>query len=155
LRADADPVEAIRRSNGAVGLDRDGKPAPVQRVDQGGVHLQQRLAAGQDGEAVTCLPAPLPRYRVSQRVGACVASAQRAVGADESGITEAADSGLAVLLAPAPQIAARKAAEHGGAAGLRALALQGHENLFDRVAHDAFSFSIKKPVCRRASPATM
>ena len=39
----------------------------------------------------------------------------------------------AILLAAGPQIAAGKAAEDGGAPGVRALALQRVENLFDGV----------------------
>ena len=41
----------------------------------------------------------------------------------------------AVLLAPAPQIAAGEAAEHRRPARLAALALQGQEDLLDRIGH--------------------
>src|SRR5262249_50591469 len=60
LRADADPVEAIRWDDRAVGLDRDRKASRMQRLDQRRVQLQQRLAAGQYGEAVRLLTGPLP-----------------------------------------------------------------------------------------------
>ena len=43
--------------------------------------------------------------------------------------------GGAICFAAGPKIAASEAAKHGGAAGLRALALQGLENLFDGVGH--------------------
>ncbi len=58
LRADADPVEAGRRRLRAVGLDRDREAAGVERVDQRGVELEQRLAAGADDEAVVGVGAP-------------------------------------------------------------------------------------------------
>ena len=40
-----------------------------------------------------------------------------------------------LLFAPAPEVAAGEAAEHGRAPGLAALALQGEEDLLDRVGH--------------------
>src|ERR1700682_6176469 len=62
-----------------------------------------------------------------------VFAALGAVGTDEFGVAEFADRRGAVLLAAGPQIAAGKTAEHGRTAGLRALALQREEYLFDRV----------------------
>ncbi|PAV68032.1 hypothetical protein WR25_17404 [Diploscapter pachys] len=50
-------------------------------------------------------------------------------------VPEAADRGGAILLAPAPQIAAGKAHEHRAPAGVDALALEGEEHLLDRIAH--------------------
>ena len=100
------------------------------------IELQQRLAAGADDEA-------LLRRRhaatgcdgVGQGVGGGELAAAVAVGADEVGVAEVADRGRAVLLAAAPQVAAGEAAEHRGAAGVGALALQCVEDFLDRVGH--------------------
>ncbi len=43
LRTDAKPVDAIRRRDGAIGLDADLETAGMQGVDECLVHLQQRL----------------------------------------------------------------------------------------------------------------
>ena len=61
------------------------------------------------------------------------AAAAWAVHPDEIRVAEGADGGRAVGLAPAPQVAAGEAAEHGGAAGLPALALECVEDLFDGI----------------------
>src|SRR5262249_24856551 len=55
------------------------------------------------------------------------------ISADEFGVAEFAHGAGAIFLATRPQIAAGEATEHGPAAGLRALALQGEEYFFDRV----------------------
>src|SRR6185437_15328479 len=55
------------------------------------------------------------------------------VGANEIRIAEPADGAFPVLEAAGPQVASSKAAEHGGASGLCALALQGAENLLDLI----------------------
>ncbi len=72
LRADADPVHAGGRIDRAVGLDADLEAARMQRVDQGRIDLQQRLAAGQHHVAVLasrrsiarrwCRRVPRPRH---------------------------------------------------------------------------------------------
>src|SRR5471030_3006637 len=105
LRADADPVDAGRHRQGAVGFDGDLEAHRVHRGDQLQVQLQQRLAAG------------------------------LAVGADEVGVAELADGAGAVAFAAGPQIAAGKTAEHGGTPGMSALALQGVKDFFDTVSH--------------------
>ena len=62
-------------------------------------------------------------------------AAARPVRADEVGVAELADRASAVLLAAGPQVAAGEAAEHRGPAGVGALALEGVEDLLDRVGH--------------------
>ena len=57
------------------------------------------------------------------------------VDADEVRVAEIADGLAAILLAPAPQIAAGETAEHRDAARLGAFALQREEQLFNGVAH--------------------
>ena len=59
------------------------------------------------------------------------------VHADEIRVAEGADRFGAILLAPRPEVAARETAEHRRAAGLAALALQGEEDLLDRIGHAA------------------
>src|SRR3546814_19380362 len=84
-----------------------------------------------------------------------VCSSDLPVGADEIGVAELTDRLGAILLAPRPQIAAGEAAEDRAAARLRALALQGEENPFDRVDHRfRRSVSGRRPRRRRSpSPA--
>src|SRR3546814_17027353 len=83
-----------------------------------------------------------------------VCSSDLPVGADEIGVAELTDRLGAILLAPRPQIAAGEAAEDRAAARLRALALPGAENPFDRVDH-RFRRSVpgRRPR-RRRSPST-
>ena len=69
FRADADPVHAVGRLDGAVGLDADGKAARMQRIDEGRIDLQQRLAAGQDHIAVGIVAGPLRGDGVGEFVG--------------------------------------------------------------------------------------
>src|SRR5260370_5355273 len=59
FRADANPVHALGRGDGSIGLDADLEAARMQRVDQRPIHLQQRFAAGQDDVAVGVRAGPL------------------------------------------------------------------------------------------------
>src|SRR5271154_3444303 len=52
LWANANPVEIGWQREGSVGLDRDLEAAPVQRLDQRWVELQQRLAPSADDEFI-------------------------------------------------------------------------------------------------------
>src|SRR6185295_2749553 len=159
FRADADPVHPVGRFDRPVGLDADGEAARMQRIDEGRIDLQQRLAAGQDHVAVGIVAGPLPGDDFGELVRRSVAAAQRAVGADKVGIAELAGGAGAILFAAAPEVAAGKTAKHRRAAGMRAFALQGQEYLFDRVAHHlslrTASAGIAEPVCRSASPNAM
>ena len=58
FRADADPVEAGRREDRAIRLDRDFEPAVVQRIDQRRIELQQRFAAGAYDKTGRCVRRP-------------------------------------------------------------------------------------------------
>src|SRR3546814_9203210 len=108
----------------------------MQRVDQRGIELQQRLAAGADDETpVAAGAAPDGSDGLGQGRGIIETPAVFAVGADKVRVAEAALGRGAVLLAAGPQVAAGKTAEHGSAAGLAALALQRLEDFLDRVAH--------------------
>ena len=138
LRADADPVDAGGRRDRAVGLDRDLEAAIVQRANEIVVHLQQWLAASQHTQAITRAADPFGRDGVGELIGAAVAATLGAVGSNEVGVAELADRVVAIALAPGPEVAASKAAEHGGAANIGALALQRQEYFFHREArHDA------------------
>src|SRR6266404_59959 len=154
FRADANPVHAVGRVDCAVGFDADGKAARVQRLDQRGIDLQQRLAAGQDRKAIGRRSRPLRGDGVGKFFGRRVAATQRAVRADEIRVAELARRGGAVLFAAAPEIAARESAEYGGAPGLCAFALEGEKDLLDRVAHRTSPW-VTALVCRSASPNAM
>src|SRR5476649_1852116 len=136
LRADADPVDAGRHRQGAVGFDGDLEAHRLHRGDQLQVQLQQRLAAGEDhvfAGRVSVRPQRVDGRR--QRFGRGELAAALAVGADEVGVAELADGAGAVAFAAGPQIAAGKTAEHGGTPGMGALALQGVKDFFDTVSH--------------------
>ena len=51
FRADANPVHALGRLDGAIGLDADFEAGIVQCVDQGRIHLQPGLVCQQRGFA--------------------------------------------------------------------------------------------------------
>lgn len=78
---------------------------------------------------------PLGCDLVGQRIGIGKFAAQSAIGAHKVGIAKTADGGGTVAFAAGPEVATGKAAEHGGAAGLAAFALQGVENFFDAIGH--------------------
>ena len=123
-------------NDAAVGLDRDLETLRMERIDQIGIDLQQRLAAGQHDEAsARACGRPMGSDGRRQRLGRREPAAAGAVGADEIGIAEAADGARPVFLAAAPQVAARKPAEHRRPPGLAALALQRVEDLLDAVGH--------------------
>jgi hypothetical protein len=111
--------------------------------------LEQRLAPGEDDEAALGaglrVAAPAVKDGVGQHVGGVEASAAFAIGADKVGVAEAADGARAIGLATGPQVAAGEATEHRRPSGVCALALEGKEQLFDRVAHRPYR-------CLRADP---
>src|ERR1700722_886139 len=116
LGAHADPVEPERRGLRAVRLDGDGEAARMQRVDGGRIELEQRLAAGANHEtpaSAFVLLRPAGVHGVGEFDGGREAPP---IGpdSDEIGVAELADGRGAVFLAPRPQIAPRKAQEHGG-----------------------------------------
>ena len=131
----------------AVGLDGDLEAPRVQRVDQGGVELQQRFAAGADDVAVALAAAPSAR-RWRRRVPRAVANRppprRRRCRRNRCRRTGRSRVG-AVLLAAGPEVAAGKAAEHGRAARMRALALKCKEDFLYRITHLAGS-TITGPV---------
>src|SRR6185312_17340189 len=150
LGADADPVHAVGRIDRPVGLDPDAEAVPMQRIDQGGIDLQQRFAPGQYHVAVDARARPLRGNGIGELLGRSVAAAQRSVGPDKVSVAKPARRGGAVLLAAAPEIAAGEPAKYRGPASLGAFALQGQEDFLDRVTHRAVSF-IAELVCRSAS----
>src|SRR3984885_11376531 len=152
--ADANPVHAVGRGDGAVGLNADAKAAHMQRLDQRRIDLQQRFATGQDGIAFRVGPGPLRGDGVGEFSGRGIAPAQRSVGADKIGVAKPACRAGAILLAAAPEIAAREPAEDRGPAGMRAFALQGEKDFLDRVTQRTVSWMLEL-VCRSASPSAM
>ena len=128
------------------------KPRACSASMKGGIDLQQRLAAGQDHVAVGVVAGPLPGDDIGEFVRRGVAAAERAVGADKVGIAELAGGAGAVLFAAAPEVAAGKTAKHRRAAGMRAFALQGQEDLFDRVTHYLSSDRISPVIAEPGLP---
>jgi len=131
--AHAYPVEAGRRVAGAIGFDGHLEAELVKGFDEGFVELKERLASGayHVGRAGAGR-GPEARYLEGQLIG-CIAAAIGAVDAAKIGIAKLADGRAAIFFAAAPEVAARKAAEHGGAAGLGALALKGVIDFFDQI----------------------
>ncbi|EAT09859.1 hypothetical protein SKA58_05360 [Sphingomonas sp. SKA58] len=132
---DADPVDAGMGGQGAVAFDRDGEAPIMQRIDQGVVHLQHRLPAGQHDIAAFRPFPPEAKRGVGQSLGIGELAAAKAIGADEVRIAKAADGAGAILFATAPQIAAGKAQEHRAPPRLHPFALERQEHLLDRIAH--------------------
>ena len=95
LRAYADPVEPGGRRQRPVGLHRDAEAARVQRVDQRGVQLEHRLAAGDDHEPASTAVAPQCLDMGRKRVGARELAAAFPVGPDEVRVAEACIAPLA------------------------------------------------------------
>ena len=62
----------------------------MQSIDQGSIHLQQRLATGQHHETVTLCVRPELGNRHGKRIAVTEAAASRAIHADEVGIAELA-----------------------------------------------------------------
>ena len=136
LGADADPVKARRRFDGAIALDANFKSSRVQCVDQRRIDLQQRFAAGANDVGLRALYFGPERCNLdAEFIRIRKASAVHTVYADKIRVAEFAHGALAVPLVPAPQIASRKPQENGGATGARALALQRVVDLFDLIAH--------------------
>lgn len=157
LGAHANPVQARRGGLRAIGFHGNGEATRVQGRRERLVHLQQGLATGQHHIATgAALWLPGFQNRIGQRVGRRELAAARAVRAHEVGIAELADRRGPVFLAPAPEIAARKGAEHRRPAGLGAFALQGVEDFFDGVGHEwIFAACEHAPPHHLRSPCTL
>src|SRR5687768_16504630 len=155
LRAYADPVEVARRHDRAIGLHGDEEMAVLERIDQLDVRLQQRLAAGEDDEACARIARWPERGRRFGEARSVELPAAASVGAHELGVAEPAHGCRAVLFAPAPQVAAREAAEHGGAARVGALTLQRVEHLLDGVWHGLAMNWIPAHRCTAAAGMTI
>ena len=131
--ADANPIETGRRFLGAVRLHCDLETSVVQRVDRGGVELEQRLAAGAHDESARALSHRPPRGdSVGEIAGRGELAAVRG-DAKKISVAEIADCLGTIRLAARPQIAAREAAEDRGSPRVRPFALQRVEDLFDGV----------------------
>src|SRR5581483_5228553 len=103
--------------------------------DQRIVELQQRFAAGADDEPNLAADA---RDVLGQLARRPEVAAPGAAGADEVGVAELADGVGALCFPPRPQVAAGEPAEHRGASGVRAFALEGAEHLLHEVGHHAY-----------------
>src|SRR4051794_14077194 len=105
LGADADPVETLRRLDGAVGLDRNLEASGVQGLDEGPVDLQERLATRQHDEPAVDGTLPDVRDGGGERLGVGVAAALGSIEADKIRVAELACGVGAVFFAPGPEIA--------------------------------------------------
>ena len=135
LGTDAHPVDARMHRQGAVALDRNLEARAVQRLDQRIIDLQHRLAAGEDDIALLPPFAPEALRHRGKLPRGCIFRAVFAIGADEIRIAEPADRLFPILLPPRPEVAPGKAQKNSAAARSHALALQGQEQLLDRIAH--------------------
>src|SRR6266851_8301777 len=140
LRADAYPVQPLRGVLGAVSLNRHLEPGRMQSPDRSLVKLQERLTAGAHHEPAGTrlrLPGPRSSNRARQVPGGGEPPPARPFGADEIGVAELADRAAAVFFPASPQVATGEPAEHRRASGMRALTLEGVEDLLDPVGHPA------------------
>src|SRR5208283_1826236 len=144
LGRDANPVEACRGGKRPIRLDRELEALVVQRRDQRAIDLQQRLAPCQHRKTARRFPAPEPGEMRGQSLGGGESAAPLPLRADEIRIAEATLRPGAVLLAPAPEIAAGEAAEDGGPPGLTPLALQSEKGFLDGVGHRLWPAALRR-----------
>ena len=74
----------------------------MERVDQGLVELEHRLAAGHDDQSLSLALTPQATDVIGQRFGVGELPPTSPVGADEIRVAELANRLAPVLLAPAP-----------------------------------------------------
>ena len=133
LGADADPVNADRHWQRAIGFYRHFEALRMHRRSQCLIELQERLATSEDYIATCLVRWPLRGDRVCERLGTGIFRTQHAIRADEIRVAETADRGRPVLFATRPQVAAGKATEYRWPPGMRAFALKRVENFLDAV----------------------
>jgi hypothetical protein len=108
----------------------------VQGTDKRTIQLQQWLATSTHDKALAPgIGWPCCRYGLRQLLGRGEPSPARSVEANEVRVTELANGLGPVLFPPTPQVTTGKTAEDRRAAGIRAFALKGVEDLFNGVAH--------------------
>src|ERR1039458_6862786 len=137
LRADTNPIQSRRSSNGSVCLHSDLKVAGVESIDQLAVKLKKRFPAGANYKSIAGCGGcgPLVIDGRSQGLGSDEVSAATSIGIGKIGVAELADCRRAVLLASRPEIASGKSAKDCRPARLRAFTLEGVEDFLDSVAH--------------------
>lgn len=134
LWTDTDPIDRRGRVLRAVRLHRDLESDVVKGADETLVELEQGLATSAydkgGGRATFAWPERSNAFGEPARV-----LKFSAVGAyaNKIGVTEGADSVDTVFLTPRPQVAAAEATEDGGTPAVKALALEGVENLLNCV----------------------
>jgi len=130
LRADTEPVNAVRRQAGSVGFDGDFKTVGVTGGDQGRVQLKQGFSAGKHHEPTIPFWAPSRSDRVGQCAGGFKTTAAVAIGAHEVGVAKPADGFGPIGLSSRPQVAAAQTAEDRDPTRLCPFALKGLKNFF-------------------------
>src|SRR5262249_16390204 len=93
LGADANPVEAFRRSDGTIRFNGDFEPLRMHCCDERWVELQQGLSAGADFEFLSAGDCRGPSLcnRIGERISRGEFAASRAIGVSEVGVAEFAD----------------------------------------------------------------
>src|SRR5436305_703326 len=119
----------------------------ARRPDRQSVRSVQRAPGSADDERLVGLdaepPAGMGETVLERATGVlgdvgpagCLEAAAVRSDADEVGVAEGADGAMPVTLAPRPEVATGEAVEDGGAARVRAFALESVENLLDRIRH--------------------
>jgi hypothetical protein len=91
----------------------------VQAATQSGIDLEQWLTTREDDKATLWMTEgvgiPAGKDGIGERVGISELATAGSIGTDEVRVAEATGCAGAVGLATTPQVAARKATEHGGA----------------------------------------
>ncbi len=140
LGAHANPVETGRKWACPVGLNRALEALLGEEGENGGVELEGGFAAREDNVWTATHPTvfgPGVDDPADQLLCALEAAAAGAVGADEVGVAELADSLIAIAFTSAPQVASGEAAEDRGPACLGAFSLQSKEEFLHRITHVA------------------
>lgn len=106
LGTDANPVDAFRRSQGAVGFDGDAETAAVKRAHKVIIHLQQRFSSCEHAETIGFAAGPFLLDRVGECIGVAVSAALGAVRSDKVGVAEGTDRGATIRFPATPEIAA-------------------------------------------------
>jgi len=140
LGANAKPIDPLRRNYSPVRFHRNLKTAGMECVNQRRVQLQQRLTTSADNKLASSrdiLIGPFAVNRCRDIRGRIEFPSVLPIHTHKIRIAELASRAGTITLAPRPQIASRKTAEDRSSTSLRALALQGVENLLNAIAHSS------------------
>jgi len=137
-----DPIDAFWNRLGSVRLHGDHETVRMKRCDQGLIELKEWFPASADNESPRprrAIGRPGSRNRLCKLLRRHESSSSRSVSAKEVGVAKLTCRPVPVLLPSCPQVAAREAAKHCRATGIRPLALKGEEDFLYGVAHTVTS----------------